>query len=185
MIIEQDWHTFDEICNVPQENLEWDLLTLKPLLEIQSLTQALEAIDTNFSVNLLGIGEVEQCATTILNTPLISAPFFCRRVELHLSGTPVIYAESLCTLDSTDWKTYLNCGNLSLGKKLFAQNSSIQRSAFTYKYFAIESLPFINTEEFSRNIKTIIARKSYFTINDKKTLLIEWYLPTLIANYSI
>lgn len=185
MIIEQDWHTFDEIRNISQENLEWNLLTLKPLLEIQSLTQALEAIDTNFSVNLLDIGEVEQCATTILNTPLISAPFFCRRVELHLSGTPVIYAESLCSLDATDWQTYLNCGNLSLGKKLFGKDSTIPRSAFTYKYFSTETLPFLTTEQTLNNIKTIIARKSYFSINDKKILLIEWYLPTLIANYTM
>lgn len=158
------------------EKHEYKISHYQPLLEVQSLTQGLEKLNPNFSVELLNLAEIsEQNYSNILSE---SKPnYFSRRVILKLDDQPVIWAESLCDIQSDFWREYLNCGTQSLGRKLFS-GDEIERTPFFYKAFAVEELPFDLSSDYL-NIQFLIARQSVFTYKNEKLCLTEWYLPNL------
>ena len=160
------------------EKYEDTISQYQPLLEIQSLTQGLEKLNPNFSVELLNLAEISAPNyANILPESKQTQHYFSRRVILKLDEQPVIWAESLCDIESDFWREYLNCGTQSLGRKLFS-GKEIIRTPFFYKIFAVEELPFDLSDNYF-NIKFLIARQSVFTYKNEKLCLTEWYLPNL------
>lgn len=158
------------------EKHEYNISQYQPLLEVQSLTQGLEKVNPNFSVELLNLAEIP--APNYSNIlPESTQNYFSRRVILKLDNQPVIWAESLCDIESDFWREYLNCGTQSLGRKLFS-GDEIERTPFFYKAFALEELPFNLSNDYL-NIKFLIARQSVFIYKNEKLCLTEWYLPNL------
>lgn len=157
---------------------EYDTALYQPLLTVQSLTQGLEKLNPNFSVELLNLSEV--AAPNYFNVwPDFGGlrHYFSRRVILKLDDNPVIWAESLCDIDSDFWREYLNCGTQSLGRKLF-NSDEISRTPFFYKVFTLDELP-LGVLNGDFGLKTMIARQSIFTYKNEKLCLTEWYLPNL------
>lgn len=171
------WHEQTDLAEL-LEKCEYTIAQYQPLLEIQSLTQGLEKLNPHFSVRLLSLAE-----SSAPNYPNILPKFkqaqnyFSRRVILKLDEQPVIWAESLCDVESDFWREYLNCGTQSLGRKLFSGNE-ITRTPFFYKVFTQEALPFDLFDE-DLDIKFLIARQSVFTYKNENLCLTEWYLPNL------
>lgn len=139
----------------------------QPLLEIQSLTVGLEALDPDFSVTLLHLGEVVREGRSL----------FSRQVLLNLKGVAVIAAESLCDQHSDFWHAYLNCGTQSLGRRLFNGENEIDRSPFSYALMNVKDLPVF--AQIGQYADKVIARRSIFQMQDQQLSLIEYYLPTL------
>lgn len=158
------------------EKYEYNISQYQPLLEVQSLTQGLEKLNPNFSVELLSLGEISAPSYSNI-LPESRQHHFSRRVILKLDNQPVIWAESLCDIESGFWREYLNCGTQSLGRKLFS-GVDIQRTPFFYKIFTLEALPFALLDD-DIEAQLMIARQSVFTYKDEKLCLTEWYLPNL------
>lgn len=160
------------------EKYEDTISQYQPLLEIQSLTQGLEKLNPNFSVELLSLAEISAPNyANILPESKQTQNYFSRRVILKLDEQPVIWAESLCDVESDFWREYLNCGTQSLGRKLFS-GDEISRTPFFYKIFAVEELPFDLFDE-DLHVRFLIARQSVFTYKNENLCLTEWYLPNL------
>ena len=171
------WHKHIHLTEL-LEKYEETISQYQPLLEIQSLTQGLEKLNTNFSVELLSLAEISAPNyANILPESKQTQHYFSRRVILKLDEQPVIWAESLCGIESDFWREYLNCGTQSLGRKLFSGNE-ITRTPFFYKIFTQEALPFDLSDNYF-NIKFLIARQSVFTYKNENLCLTEWYLPNL------
>jgi len=169
------WHSELHLTELLEKH-EYNISQYQPLLAIQSLTQGLEKLNPNFSVELLNLAEVS--APNYSNIlPESMQHYFSRRVILKLDDQPVIWAESLCDIQSDFWREYLNCGTQSLGRKLFS-GDEIERTPFFYKAFSLEALPFDLSDDYL-NIKFLIARQSVFTYKNEKLCLTEWYLPNL------
>lgn len=158
------------------EKHEYNISHYQPLLEVQSLTQGLEKLNPNFSVELLSLDEISAPSYPNILTES-KGDYFSRRVILKLDNQPVIWAESLCDIQSGFWREYLNCGTQSLGRKLFS-GDEIQRTPFFYKIFTLEALPFDLLDD-DIEAQLMIARQSVFTYKDEKLCLTEWYLPNL------
>lgn len=170
MIKEQNWYEATQLDELLKQHSEYENYRL--LLEIQSLTQGLEQINPNFSVDLLFLGELPET----LGNPLL----FSRQVQLKLEDLPVIWAESICDAESDFWCEYLNCGTQSLGRKLFTGKAEIERSEFTYKVFSKEQLPFSMVMQYDlEGINHIISRRSFFMHHQERLCLTEWYLPNI------
>ena len=158
-VCEQGWHSETQLHNLlEQDNARYQ--SLNNLLTIQSLTKGLEMLGNKFSVELLFLGETE-----------MPAHDFSRQVYLKLDDVPVIWAESLCDLQSGFWRDYLNCGQQSLGRKLFSGEAIIERTPFTYQMFP----------QTHQKLMPLIARRSVFNYNDEKLYLTEFYLPELLT----
>lgn len=160
------WQDQSQLTVLLQE-ADLDSSLYQPLLEIQSLTLGLEALNPHFSVTLLHLGQVIRDERSL----------FSRQVLLNLSGVAVIAAESLCDEQSEFWQTYLNCGTQSLGRRLFNGENKIDRSAFSYAVMHVKDLPlFAQTDQLTDKV---IARRSIFQMQDQQLSLIEYYLPAL------
>ncbi|WP_077928577.1 chorismate--pyruvate lyase family protein [Wohlfahrtiimonas populi] len=169
------WYDAIHLTELLEEH-EYNISQYQPLLEVQSLTQGLEKLNPNFSVELLNLAEIS--APNYANIlPESTQHYFSRRVILKLDDQPVIWAESLCDIQSDFWREYLNCGTQSLGRKLFS-GDEIERTPFFYKAFSVEELPFDLLSDYL-NMKFLIARQSVFTYKNEKLCLTEWYLPNL------
>lgn len=158
------------------EKYGYNIFQYQSLLEIQSLTQGLEALNPNFSVELLNLAEI-----FAPNYPNILSEseqhYFSRQVILKLDDQSVIWAESLCDIQSDFWREYLNCGTQSLGRKLFS-GDDMERTPFFYKMFAKTALPF-DLSNHNCEVEFLIARQSVFTYQKENLCLTEWYLPSL------
>ncbi len=165
IVYSNDWSEQNFLVELLEAH-QYDVSQYQSLLEVQSLTQGLEKLNSNFSVELLSLSES------------IEHPnYFSRRVILKLDDQPVIWAESLCDVQSEFWREYLNCGTQSLGRKLFS-GDTIERTPFFYKIFIDKELPFDLPNDYLSG-QIIIARQSVFTYKNEKLCLTEWYLPNL------
>ncbi|GAA5098663.1 chorismate--pyruvate lyase family protein [Wohlfahrtiimonas larvae] len=179
----KDWYSAQSLKQL-LEDYDYDRKQYQPLLSVQSLTQGLEMLNPNFSVELLQLSEnfLPNYDNSLAEQLLHGQRCFSRRVILKLDNIPVIWAESLCDIDSFFWRNYLNCGTQSLGRKLFSGNM-IDRTEFSYKMFDLESLPF-ELPESSYGFKSLIARQSTFIYQGENLCLTEWYLPNLRRFFS-
>lgn len=126
-----------------------------------SLTEALNQFDSDFRVEVLFLGETSHTPFFKDKLPE-NQHFFCRNVHLYLHQKPVIWAQSLCLAQSHFWKEILNCGTMPLGKLLFSEQWSFQRSCI----------------EYSIQEQTLFRRSS-FTYQNETLYLVEQFLPEL------
>lgn len=136
------------------------------LLQTRSLTAALQETGATFAVEVLFQGESDK---------LCAHEYFCqhhyvREVRLLLDGIPVVWARSVCAAQETYWRNVLDCGNRSLGARLFGGQVQAVRSPF--HYFAA-SVPGADTP--------VWIRCSRFDYQGKALLLSEAFLPALAA----
>lgn len=173
------WYSLEQlfIRMSVQEKILFHKLT--HLLEVDSLTAGLEQINPDFSVHLISLQNVDNNENSNSNSNSERGEVFCRKVELLLSNKPVIYAESICSIEAEVWKQYLHCGTNSLGRALFSSASPLQRSPFSYALFSDGNLPTFLAERYPDKNISIIARRSYFIKNDQKLWITEWFLPSL------
>ena len=171
------WHDQTQLIGLLNQ-YDFEVDDYQSLLEIQSLTQGLEKLNPNFSVELLNLAEILAPNYPNILPELKQRPnYFSRQVILKLDEQPVIWAESLCDVDSQFWCEYLNCGTQSLGRKLFDGHNEITRTNFVYRAFEMYELPFILPEKIC--VQHVIARQSIFTYHHEDLCLTEWYLPNL------
>lgn len=180
MILEQRWQSLEALSISAPEEIKLQLIKLQSLLTVESLTQALEALDPNFSVSLLSLMPSKNYYSDLP----VKAEMFCRRVILKLSGQAMIYAESVCDMDAMACREYLNCGSTSLGRRLFGGTDSLERSAFSYALFSEKDLP-DELRKISSFLEDIIcARRSSFIIEGRSLHVTEWYLSPLLQKIS-
>lgn len=176
VILQAQWQSLDELQSSSSEHEKHIISRLHALLTVESLTQGLESLDPNFSVDVIELTETED----YYSDNKAKSIQLCRKVHLNLSGQAVIYAESLCRTDAIECKEYLNCGTSSLGRRLFSSETKIARSPFSYAIFPASHLPAHAFLETHNEDALICARRSYFTIDENQLLITEWYLPALI-----
>lgn len=99
---------------------------------------------------------------------------FAREVLLCLDDIPVVAARSICLIDDDYWRKILNCGNQSLGSRLFDGKTQWQRSDFIIDYNN-----FLLEERFELSEHFIAVRTSIFEYKKHKLLLAECFLPSL------
>lgn len=176
MALQQQWCALEALkasCSKSDQRL---LDRLQPLLTVESLTQGLEKLDPNFSVELMSLAKTDDYYSEHLEKPIK----LCRKVLLQLSDTPVIYAESHCLEEATIWAEYLHCGTSSLGRRLFSPQEKLQRSPFSYALFTAKDLPIFSSLENMKKDVLICARRSFFINNEQLLFITEWYLPALL-----
>lgn len=146
--------------------MEKNLTALWPqsLLTTQSLTAALKASGAAFSVHVRFQGESEAIAAD----ERLAARHYVREVELHLDGIAVVWARSVCAADAQGWREVLDCGNASLGARLFGGDVAAVRSAFEY---LTGPVPIASTP--------VYMRRSRFYCAGEELLLTEAFLPAL------
>lgn len=132
-----------------------------------SLTAALRAIDSTFSVRLLYLGAPENSPCLPLGLPSANHALFVRDVALCLHGEPVVLARSQCSADSANWRSILDCGNRPLGEKLFDGSLPLTRSPFEFARLPVE------------NQTEALVRRSRFLWNQETLWLAECFLPAL------
>ncbi len=176
MISLQQWQSLEALTTSCSERGKDLLERLHALLTVDSLTQGLEALDPHFSVELLALSETDDyyCDLPQKRVQL------CRKVQLQLSHSPVIYAESHCSMDAKTWTEYLHCGTSSLGRRLFSPEAKFERSPFRYALFTAKDLSFLPFSNTLDDNVLICARRSFFIINQQSLFITEWYLPALI-----
>ena len=175
------WSSLEQLFKLLPEPQKAFFQKMTHLLEIDSLTVGLEQINPDFSVHLISLEDTEN----YVNCGAESNVLFCRKVELLLSGDPVVYAESVCPTDAELWKEYLHCGTSSLGRALFSQEDPLPRSPFIYALFSSAYLPTYLRSQYSDIEVPIIARRSYFIKNHQKLWITEWFLPSLSRLFKV
>ncbi|UOP05244.1 chorismate--pyruvate lyase family protein [Conchiformibius kuhniae] len=129
----------------------------------QSLTRALGEVAA-FSVRLRHLGAANGVPPHFADWRL-PAQSFVREVDLCLNGAAVGWAQSLCAADSA-WRAVLDCGNTSLGAKLFGGGAAWRRSELAFTAGA---------DGF------ILMRRSRFTAeNGDELYLAEGFLPNIL-----
>lgn len=135
------------------DDMAWAVL--RPLATQQSLTQALGALGPEFGVSVRFLGERE----------IDGEMCFVREVELHLNGTAVVRARSVCAPQS-QWRQILDCGTLPLGRILFGGELRLRRSELLFACVEDDKL----------------ARRSWFELeNGERLYLSEVFLPAVLA----
>ena len=162
-----------------QKDLPPEFMPMQPFAKKDSLTLALKKLQAAFSVQLLNLN---------ISTPFIDeAPFFsytedpdvlAREVILKLDQYPVIFARSICHQTSENWLDILDCGNRSLGEKLFDGSLPITRGKFEYKVMLPETY-FSSVYQPKIPLAPCLARRSVFWLEEKPLLLTEIFLPEL------
>ncbi|MBR6026064.1 MAG: chorismate lyase [Neisseriaceae bacterium] len=148
-------------------------MTLDEFIYTQSLTAVLCKNKANFSVRLYFSN-----ITDILQEEMDFFPnikqVFAREVLLCLNETPVVAARSICMPEDKYWLEILNCGNKSLGARLFDGKTNWQRSDFKIhnNYSLLE-------KRFDLPKEYITTRTSLFDHQTHRLLLAECFLPTL------
>ncbi|MCS4532784.1 chorismate--pyruvate lyase family protein [Neisseria montereyensis] len=147
---------------------------LTALIQAQSLTAALRAIDASFSVRLLHLGATH-CDILFSDGLTITTPDngFGRDVLLCLNDIPVVWARSLCAADAQNWRNLLDCGTRPLGERLFDGSLPLTRSAFEYAILP-ETYRFNGFEK-----PSFLARRSFFDLQGERLGLTECFLPAL------
>lgn len=136
----------------------------KALLKTQSLTAALKASGAAFSVRVRFQGESE----AIGDDERLAARHYVREVHLLLDGVAVVWARSVCAAEAQGWREVLDCGNASLGARLFGGEVEAVRSDFEYLQGHVPELR-----------DPVWMRRSRFTCQEQTLLLTEAFLPTL------
>lgn len=166
--------------NIPwQKNLPPEFMPMQLFFKQDSLTSALKKIQAAFSVQLLNLNP---------STPFVDeAPVFSciedtevltREVILKLDQQPVIFARSICHQTSESWLNILDCGNRSLGEKLFDGSLPISRDEFEYRVMQPE-MYFSSVYKPKTPLPPCLARRSVFWLEEKPLLLTEIFLPEL------
>ena len=139
-----------------------------PILQVNSLTLALKALNPHFDVRLNHLGEnpirPEERAS------LKQSRVFSREVSLCLSQEAVVWARSVCAAASPQWRDLLDCGTQPLGARLFGHDLPLQRTAFEYA-------PIANPQPGAA--ETVWMRRSAFDWQGEKLYLGEAFLPAL------
>lgn len=173
---QQHWYSLEHLTEFSSEQEKKWLAMLGPLLTIPSLTKGLEALDADFSVNLMSLAATDE----YYSEQTLKPQQVCRKVQLQLSGVPVIYAESHCSPTAAHWVDYLNCGVSSLGRRLFSSKVNLERSPFSYAFFPAKALSAVVGVATDDPTVIIGARRSSFIHNGDVLWITEWYLPALI-----
>lgn len=177
------WCSLEALQWISSDKEKAILDQLYSLLTIESLTQGLEMIDSQFEVEVLSCAQTSQYDSEMTPNPIR----LCRKVALKLSKLAVVYAESHCDLDAIEARSFLECGSNSLGRRLFSQTEKLQRSEFTYAFFTFNCLPSALQLMLEKSEDILCARRSYFIIDGQRLAITEWYLPALnqkLANVS-
>ncbi|QEY26829.1 chorismate--pyruvate lyase family protein [Neisseria zalophi] len=147
---------------------------LTALIQAQSLTAALRALDASFSVRLLHLGSTH---SDILFSDGFAIPTpnngFGRDVLLCLNDIPIVWARSLCAADACVWRELLDCGTRPLGERLFDGSLPLTRSTFEYAILP-DTYRFNGCEE-----QSFLARRSFFDLQNERLGLVECFLPAL------
>lgn len=181
VLSQPQWQSLDSLrlsSSIEEQKL---LDKLHRLLTVDSLTQGLESIDPNFSVEIISLTETNEYDSNELLNPI----HLCRKVALLLSGKAMIYAESHCDIAAIASREFLLCGNHSLGRKLFTLESPLERSLFSYAFFSFEDLPLWVQKQYPSQKMRICARRSYFLIEGEALFITEWYLPELLKKRAV
>jgi chorismate--pyruvate lyase len=172
------WQTPRDVKNLSPALCDW-------LLNTGSLTERLQALTSNFKVNLLGqkvacMDESERKHLAQSNT----ATWQIR--EVILQGLPFLSTNSQSpALDSQDWvfarsvlpnelchSKWANLGNQPLGARIFNDDNFV-RSEFEIGKLAYHPL----THEAFGHEQVCWARRSKFTIENYELLVAEAFLP--------
>jgi len=146
------------------------------LFNTGSLTEKLQALATNFSVELIGQQPVSPQTGVALYIDEISALPDCqsfawqvREVVLYGDGKPWVFARSILpdNLCNTAWSTL---GNQPLGQRIFNDNSFVRSD------FVISQLNY-NPINPASDAQTLWARRSMFSIQQYNLLVAEVFLP--------
>lgn len=139
-------------------------------MRVQSLTVFLSNLG-DFAVDVVysgaSRGDVWADEAAILGDDAL----FVREVRLLLDGVAVVAAKSVCRADDVAWRTVLDCGQQSLGARLFGGAMALQRSPFVFV-----RLP----EDFALvHLRGNWARRSVFDDGQGRLVLTECFLPEL------
>lgn len=158
------WHT----------TLPAHLLATRPklaaLMQTHSLTAALNQLGAVFSVRLLGLGEMPWRAHEAGLLGLPQQAVYGREVLLCLNDIPVVWARSVCSPQSANWRDVLNCGTRPLGARLFDGSLPLQRTPFDYACAVWPD---------SGQTQALWLRRSRFDWHGSPLLLSEAFLPEL------
>lgn len=152
--------------------LDDNMAYLNALLPAIPLTQALQQLHADFSVQVLRLGmdDVWCDEQDFIGTK----QGFSREVCLSLQNQAVVWARSICAHDAHAWHDIVQCGTQPLGMRLY--QLPLERTEFEYAYLSPEHLANPSTQ-------TIVSRRSCFYLQDGSPLLLtESFLPSL-KNY--
>ncbi len=141
------------------------------LLDTGSLTERLEAISTQFSVELLGQGKLplDRSEKLLLNSE-DTEQWQIREVILYGDGVPWVFARSVLPVELCS-TSLANLGNKPLGKRIFNDPS------FLRSEFEVGELKTHPLTQRSSNDQTLYARRSLFTFDGSSVLVAEAFLP--------
>lgn len=145
------------------------------ILTSASLTQWLERDHNSVSAAILNLGTIK-CSTLAMPKNAIAAPFFQRVIFLCADEKPKVWAESLCVATDDFWRSYLDCGSMPIGKKLFQKNNGITRSEFCYAKLTKKEAPCVLWPFFTAQQPELWARHSYFYHKNQPLSLTEVFL---------
>ena len=146
--------------------MEKNLTPLWPddILQAPSLTAALTATGADFSVRVRFQGETE----AIHADERLADAHYVREVDLLLDGVAVVWARSVCAADAHGWRNVLDCGQQSLGARLFGGEIAALRSPFRYVLTHLADCR-----------EAVWMRRSFFEYQGERLLLSETFLPAL------
>lgn len=138
--------------------------SLREIIQVKSLTSALNQFDAEFDVEIRYIG------LKTMNPPKENK-LFVRDVFLRLNKTPVVWAQSMCDEQALFWQSILNCGKQSLGNFLFQDHpTEIKRSTLEFCF---------KTHHLCPIQQNLWSRRSIFTSHNESLTIQEVFLPAL------
>lgn len=147
-----------------QTNFPNTAQNIRHIATAESLTQILSGMG-DFSVRVDELGETQ--SFPYFADFRLPETVFTRRVSLFLGDEIVVQAQSICETH-TAWRDILPCGNTSLGTILFSGSLNIVRS----------EIMFATPQPY------LLARRSWFEMNDERLYLVECFLPNLAHKIS-
>jgi len=155
------------------------------LTEKGSLTARLQQNYPDFFVKPVSVSYVKPGVeeALLLHEPG-NAAAQVREVFLYGNGNPVVFAHSVLPRNSLqgEWRNLGRLGNKPLGATLFA-NPKVKRTPFTYKKISAQhALYQASTHDMQAKPAYLWARRSVFSLNCARIMVIEVFLPDLIKS---
>lgn len=163
------------VTNLNELHLNHEQVNNIELFTAFSLTQYLEKDHKEVKAQIINLGKVNLTQINF-EQKIIPPPYTQREIFLYADKSPKLWAESFCSSSSSFWSKFLTCGETPLGKFLFSDEFAIVRSAIRYALINEQQAPKCLLSYFDAEMATLIARHSYFYLDQEALSLVEIFL---------
>lgn len=157
------------------------------LLEESSLTARLRQQYADFYVSLIKVHNQKPTAEEAALLHVDRRTYAqTREVLLHGDNRPVVFAHSILPRQSLsgEWRGLGHLGNRPLGEVLFA-NPKIKRIPLSYKKLAPHHALYQAAKPYTSGTPAYLwARRSVFSLNCASIMVVEVFLPPLVAHHT-